>query len=84
MVSNSVWCGVAISFSAGGTQQILARLPSCSTAMRRVAAILRSGVRFGLVEGLPIDALSLEEAKAKSRILSSLIARPSRRISMAP
>jgi len=44
--------------------------------MRRVAAILRSGVRFGLVEGLPINALSLEEAKAIYWILSSLIARP--------
>src|SRR5271163_2712975 len=38
-------------------------LPACRSAMARVSEILRGGVRFVLVERLPIDALSLDEAK---------------------
>jgi len=51
-------------------------LPACRAAMARVAEILRGGVRFALVERLPIDQLSLDEAKAIYWILSSLLARP--------
>jgi len=51
-------------------------MPACRTAMARVSAILRDGVRFALLERLPIDALSLDEARTIYWILSSMIARP--------
>src|SRR5271168_5254613 len=51
-------------------------LPACRAAMARASEILRGGVRFVLVERLPIDALSLDEARAIYWLLSSLLARP--------
>jgi hypothetical protein len=51
-------------------------LPACRAAMARASEMLRNGVRFALVERLPIDALSLDEAKAIYWLLSSLLARP--------
>jgi hypothetical protein len=51
-------------------------LPACRAAMEEVRAILTDGIRFALLQGLPIDQLSLEEAKALYWILSSMLARP--------
>lgn len=51
-------------------------LPACRAAMARVSQILRQGVRFALVERLPMADLSLDEAKAVYWLLSSLVARP--------
>jgi len=51
-------------------------LPACRAAMERARAILTDGVRFALVDRLPIEQLSLDEAKALYWILSSMLARP--------
>src|SRR5688572_29993346 len=51
-------------------------LPACRAAMAEVRAILTDGVRFALLDRLPIDELSLDEAKALYWILSSMLARP--------
>jgi len=51
-------------------------MPACRSAMARVSHILRRGVRFALVERLPIEALSEEEAKSIYWMLSSMVARP--------
>ncbi len=51
-------------------------LPACRAAMEQVRAILHDGVRFALVDRLPIEQLSLDEAKALYWILSSMLARP--------
>jgi alpha-ketoglutarate-dependent taurine dioxygenase len=44
--------------------------------MEQVRAILGDGIRFALLERLPIEELSLDEAKALYWILSSMLARP--------
>ena len=51
-------------------------LPACRAAMEEVRAILTRGVRFALLDRLPIEALAPEEAKALYWILSSMLARP--------
>src|SRR5580765_7545216 len=51
-------------------------LPACHAAMEDVRAILTDGVRFALLDRLPIEQLSLDEAKALYWILSSMLARP--------
>jgi len=51
-------------------------LPACRAAMEQVRAILGDGIRFALLERLPIEELSLDEAKALYWILSSMLARP--------
>ncbi len=51
-------------------------LPACRAAMEQVRAILSDGVRFALIDRLPIEQLSLDEAKALYWILSSMLARP--------
>ena len=51
-------------------------LPACRAAMEDVRAILTDGVRFALLDRLPIEQLSLDEAKALYWILSSMLARP--------
>jgi len=51
-------------------------LPACCAAMEEVRAILTRGVRFALLDRLPIEALAPEEAKALYWILSSMLARP--------
>jgi len=51
-------------------------MPACSTFMRRVQTVLDEGVRFAVVDRLPMDEISDEEAKALYWILSSLLARP--------
>lgn len=51
-------------------------LPGCRAAMAKVRAVLTDGPRFALLQGLPIEELSLDEAKALYWILSSMLARP--------
>src|SRR5258708_6944877 len=51
-------------------------LPACRAFMRRVQAALDDGVRFAVVDRLPLDKVSDEEAKALYWVLSSLLARP--------
>ena len=51
-------------------------LAACRAAMEDVRAILTDGVRFALLDRLPIEQLSLDEAKALYWILSSMLARP--------
>jgi alpha-ketoglutarate-dependent taurine dioxygenase len=51
-------------------------LAACRAAMEQVRAILTDGVRFALLQGLPLDQLSLDDAKALYWILSSMLARP--------
>jgi hypothetical protein len=51
-------------------------MPACRAFMRRVRAVLDEGVRFAVVDRLPMDDISDQEAKALYWILSSLLARP--------
>jgi alpha-ketoglutarate-dependent taurine dioxygenase len=51
-------------------------LPACRAAMEQVRAILTDGLRFALLDRLPIEQLALDEAKALYWILSSMLARP--------
>lgn len=64
---------------SGPVEQIDAgrfQMPACREFMKRVRAALDDGVRFAVVDRLPIDEMSDAEAKAVYWILSSLIARP--------
>ncbi len=51
-------------------------LPACRATMAQVRAVLTEGPRFALLQGFPLDSLSLDEAKALYWILSSMLARP--------
>ena len=51
-------------------------MPACRGAMARAQAILTSGVRFAIVDRLPLDELNAAEATAIYWLLSSMIARP--------
>lgn len=51
-------------------------LPACRAAMEEVRQILTNGIRFALLARLPMEELSLEEAKALYWMLSSMLARP--------
>jgi alpha-ketoglutarate-dependent taurine dioxygenase len=51
-------------------------LPACREAFARVREILASGVRFAVVDRLPLDAMNPAEAIAIYWLLSSMIARP--------
>jgi alpha-ketoglutarate-dependent taurine dioxygenase len=51
-------------------------LPACRAVMEEVRAMLTGGVRFALLDRLPIEALAADEAKALYWILSSMLARP--------
>jgi alpha-ketoglutarate-dependent taurine dioxygenase len=51
-------------------------LPQCRAFMQRVQAALDEGVRFAVVDRLPMDELSDDEAQALYWILSSFLARP--------
>lgn len=51
-------------------------LPACRDFMRRVQAVLDEGVRFAVVDRLPMDEIGDEAAKALYWILASFIARP--------
>jgi alpha-ketoglutarate-dependent taurine dioxygenase len=51
-------------------------MPHCRKAMARVKEILTEGPRFALVSRLPMEELSLDEAKALYWMLSGMLARP--------
>src|SRR4051794_26321096 len=51
-------------------------LPACRGAMEEVRSILTDGLRFALLDRLPIEQLAPDEAKALYWILSSMLARP--------
>jgi alpha-ketoglutarate-dependent taurine dioxygenase len=51
-------------------------LPHCRAAMAEVRRILKEGVRFAVVDRLPLDELSTEAATAIYWLLSSMVARP--------
>ncbi|MBV8119715.1 MAG: TauD/TfdA family dioxygenase [Alphaproteobacteria bacterium] len=51
-------------------------LPACRRAMARTRAILTSGVRFAIVDRLPLDEITASEATAIYWLLSSMVARP--------
>ena len=51
-------------------------MPACRRAMSRVRAVLASGVRFAIVDRLPLEGLSTAEATAIYWLLSGMIARP--------
>jgi len=51
-------------------------LDACRDFMRRVRTVLDDGVRFAVVDRLPMDEVGDEAAKALYWILSSFIARP--------
>lgn len=51
-------------------------LPACRAAMEEVRSVLTHGPRFALLQGLPLERLSLDDAKALYWILSSMLARP--------
>jgi hypothetical protein len=51
-------------------------MAACRTAMAEVRRILDKGVRFAIVERLPLDEIGAEAATAIYWILSSMVARP--------
>lgn len=51
-------------------------LPACRAFMRKVKGVLDDGVRFAVVDRLPMDELTEHQAHALYWILSSFIARP--------
>jgi hypothetical protein len=51
-------------------------MPACRQAMAQTRAILASGVRFAVVDRLPLAEMSAGEAAAIYWLLSSMIARP--------
>jgi len=51
-------------------------LTACRAFMHRVQAALDDGVRFAVVDRLPLDEMSDDETKAMYWVLSSLLARP--------
>jgi alpha-ketoglutarate-dependent taurine dioxygenase len=55
---------------------VLPALPACRALMGRVKRALDDGVRFALIDRLPIDEIGDEVAHAFYWILSSMIARP--------
>jgi hypothetical protein len=56
--------------------RVLAALPACRALMGRVKHALDDGVRFALIDRLPIDEIGDGAAHAFYWILSSMIARP--------
>jgi alpha-ketoglutarate-dependent taurine dioxygenase len=51
-------------------------LPDCRKLMRQAKTVLESGVGFVLIDGLPLDACTPDEAKALYWVLVQLLARP--------
>lgn len=51
-------------------------LPACTAMMRDVRAALREGAGFAVVDRLPMEEMSTQEAIAVYWLLSSMIARP--------
>jgi len=51
-------------------------MPACRAAMSEVRRVLDRGVRFAIVDRLPLDELGAEAATATYWLLSSMVARP--------
>jgi hypothetical protein len=51
-------------------------MPACKAAMADVRRVLDSGVRFAIVDRLPVDEIGAEAAVAVYWLLSSMVARP--------
>jgi hypothetical protein len=51
-------------------------LPHCRAAMAQVSGLLKEGVRFAVVDRLPLDDLGTDEATAIYWLLASMAARP--------
>lgn len=51
-------------------------LPVCRAVMARVKKILNDGPRFAVLSGLPIDELTIDEAKSLYWLLSAMLMRP--------
>ena len=51
-------------------------MPRCRSAMAEVSRILKEGVRFAVVDRLPLDELSTDAATAIYWLLASMVARP--------
>jgi hypothetical protein len=51
-------------------------MTNCHAAMAEVRRILKQGVRFAVVDKLPLDALSKDEAECIYWLLASMVARP--------
>ncbi len=51
-------------------------MPACRAAMAEAARILRRGVRFAIVDRLPLDEIGAEAAIAVYWLLASMVARP--------
>src|SRR5947207_11957944 len=51
-------------------------MPHCAAAMARVRDILDRGVRFALIDRLPLDEIGEEAARAAYWLLASMVARP--------
>jgi hypothetical protein len=51
-------------------------MTNCHAAMAEVRRILKQGVRFAVVDRLPLDELSKDEAQCIYWLLSSMVARP--------
>jgi len=51
-------------------------LPNCRAAMAQVSHILKEGVRFAVVDRLPLGELSTDEATAIYWLLASMVTRP--------
>src|SRR5215510_29506 len=51
-------------------------MPSCRREMARVRDILDHGRRFAIVDRLPLDEMSTDEATAIYWLLSSMVSRP--------
>lgn len=52
------------------------RLDACRRFMAEIKGILDNGVRFALVDRMPVEEMTVDEAKFAYWLLSSLIARP--------
>src|SRR5260370_7107291 len=51
-------------------------MPACRAAMAEVRRVLDSGVRFAIVDRLPLDEVGAERATALYWLLASMVARP--------
>src|SRR6185437_13104595 len=51
-------------------------MPDCCAAMEEVRRILRHGVRFAIIDRLPLDEIGAEAAIGIYWLLASMVARP--------
>ena len=51
-------------------------MPHCRAAMEEVRGVLKAGVRFAIVDRLPLDEIGTEAAIAVYWLLASMVARP--------